>query len=158
MKSLLITCTFFSSFCFCQEYRTDTIRYYESIHASIASPLKIEITYREDLKKPRMKILKGSYIGNNIWLKEDLNVYLSRKKLRRIIEEAKKIRPEAMMSDWDYDQIVLDGTSTALYFSNWFENNQPLELNFSNPDLDTDKRGLTQYYIVFKIIEKVVQD
>lgn len=105
-----------------------------------------------------MKILKGSYIGNNIWLKEDLNVYLSRKKLRRIIEEAKKIKPEAMMSDWDYDQIVLDGASTELYFSNWFENNQPLELNFSNPDLDTDKRGLTQYYIVFKLIEKVVQD
>lgn len=167
MKKLALIFLLFSSFCFSQEFRIDTIRYFES-NSTLATPLKIEITYRgEDLKKPTMKILEGSYVGNIkwlvptkklIWLEKDLKVPLSRKKLREILEEIKKINvEEIMLTYWEYEEDwVLDGTSSGLYFSNWFENGKPLDLDISNPDLDMEERKLTQYYKVLKLIEDAV--
>ena len=168
MKVFIIVFLIFSSISFSQENRIDTIRFTQSIDASLASPLKIEITYREDLKRIRIKILKGSYIGNIKWLvpeeslmwaEKDINVFLSREKRKEIIEEAKKIDPKGIMPDWEYEKdfIYFDGDWTKLYFSNWFENRRALELSYRNPDLDTEERGLTQYYKVLKLIEKAVR-
>ena len=156
MKILFTFLLIFPVICCAQGDRTDTIRYFEYVHIN-NRVLEVEITYREDFKKPRMKILAGSYVGNDILLKEDLKVYLSRRKLRKIVEEAKKIPPNQIIPDWEYEMIILDGTSTELYFSNWFETNKPLELNFANPESDTEKRGLSQYYKLFKLIEKAVE-
>lgn len=157
----------FSSLCFCQEYRTDTIRFRYFIEASLASPLYVEITYSKDFKRSRAKILKHSYIGNIkwlvpeeelIWAEKDINLHFTKKQLKKIIEEAKKIEPDKIMPDWVYekDNMIFDGDSYHLYFSNWFENDKPLELNFSNTWSDTEERGLTQYNKVLKLIEKAV--
>lgn len=155
----------FSTLCFGQSYQIDTIRYSKSIDASLASPLEVELTMRQDFKKMKIKILKGSYIGNIkwlvpkrslVWAEDDIPITVSRRKLKKIIEESKKIKPDLIKPDWEYENHILDGSWTSLYLSNWFENSKPLELNFRNPDLDTEKRGLSQYYKVLKLIEEVV--
>jgi|SRR5690606_22468417 len=165
MQKVVLFFLVFSSVCFSQEVRIDTIRYYESIQISIASPLEVEITYREDFKKPRMKLLKNSYVGNIVWINEDtrlekdMNVYISKRKFRKIIKEIKKLNPEEILRlNWDYEEnnIVLDGTSSGLYLSNWFENGEPLDLYISNPTIDMEERKLAQYYKVLKLIEEAV--
>lgn len=42
-------------------------------------------------------------------------------------------------------------------FSNWFETNKPLELNFSNSSIDAEERGLAQYNKVLELIDKTVK-
>lgn len=112
-----------------------------------------------------MKLLKNSYVGNIVWINEDtrldenMKVYISKRKFKKIIEEIKKLNPEEIMKlDLEYEgnNYVLDGTSSGLYFSNWFENDKPLDLYISNPNIDMEERKLTQYYKVLKLIEEAV--
>lgn len=167
MKKLALIFLIFPCFCFSQKSKIDTIRFHYFIEASLASPLYVEITYSEDIKRSRAKILKHSYIGNIkwlvpeeelIWAEKDINLYFTKKQLKKIIEEAKKIEPDKIMPDWVYEEenMILDGDSYHLYFSNWFENDKPLELNFSNTWSDTEQRGLNQYNKVVDLIVNTV--
>jgi len=166
MKVFVIIFLIFSSACVSQNHQIDTIRY-EYYNSTLASPLLVEITYRDDFKRSRAKILKHSYIGNIkwlvpkkglVWAEKDINLHFTKKQLKKIIEQAQKIEPDKIMPDWEYDKegIILDGDSSELYFSNWFEDNNPLKLNFSNTWSDTEKRGLSQYNKVIELIEKII--
>lgn len=115
-----------------------------------------------------MKVLKGSYIGNIkwlvpeeslVWAEKDLNLCVPRNIREEIIIEAKKIKPTEIMSDREFltNNIILDGGSTELHFSNWFENDKSLDLDFSNPWIDMEERNLIQYNKVIDLIEKAVK-
>lgn len=150
MKNLFILIfLFISTITFCQ-IKIGYIEFHFSHSLRISNNTALIIAIENTGKRPQLRILKDSYIGEEK-LEEDHSVYLFKKEYERIIEEIQKINIGGMLNE--PNAIILDGTSTRLILSDsgW---NDHIEFNFGTPNADTEKRGLTNYYEACRLIIK----